>query len=874
MKEILIVFIYVLGIAKASAQLRDHQHVVEDDSLRGEAIAQTHPVAVDDSFALVPASLQYGNPSFFKRLFLGKNYREEWSIPVRTRIFDINNTLGGLTITESGGGKQTHSVTLKDKTGKEWKLRTVDKDPTKVLPANLQIPVALDIVQDMISAAHPYAPLTVPAIALAADIPHSEPGFYFVPDDPVLGEYRRLLANKVMILETKDATPDNSESRNSEKLMENIMEDNDHRIDQQSLLKARLLDILIADWDRHIDQWRWGVIDTGKGRIYYPIPVDRDQAFFYSDGLAMKFATMRKLPFMKGLRYSIKKINWLGFSARNFDRMFLNELDETTWKTTIGNFTNAVTDEVITEAVGQLPPEIFPVHGPEITAKLRSRRNELSKAGMAYYKFLSKRVNIFGTNEQEHFIVSAGNGRTKVKVLGSDKSGMPFTIYSRSFDPGETKEIRLFGFKGNDVFKVHKSANDIKLRVVGGEGTDSFFFNADKRVYLYDGTAEASYLTGTNPKNRSSRYPHFTRYRPDDIDYQYNQAFPLINIGFNTEDGLLAGVGFRQHTHSFDKQPFASENRLTTLYSFLGKAYQIRYAGVFTDVIGKLDLIAAAELQAPALANFFGLGNETKRSPNTDMYFYRARYKYLQTDAALKYDVTKTFSVSLGPSFYHYWNNHSDNSKRILGRPELVGLDSSNIYSTKTYAGGRLNLAVNSINNETFPTRGMLWSNDLLHLSGLTHNSRPLARAQSDLTIYKDLYRSKVIGVLRLGGGHIFSDRFEYFQAMTLGANTNLRGYRKTRFAGSSSAYNNLELRVKVADIRSYLFPGTLGVIGFNDVGNVWMRNETSDTWHHSYGGGLYYLPFNIFILSATAGISPEETLFNISLGTKINLIF
>jgi hypothetical protein len=79
---------------------------------------------------------------------------------------------------------------------------------------------------------------------------------------------------------------------------------------------------------------------------------------------------------------------------------------------------------------------------------------------------------------------------------------------------------------------------------------------------------------------------------------------------------------------------------------------------------------------------------------------------------------------------------------------------------------------------------------------------------------------------------------------------------------------------VKVADIKSYIFPGTLGVIGFNDIGRVWMRNETSNRWHHSYGGGLYYLPFNIFILSATAGISPEETLFNISLGTKINLIF
>jgi hypothetical protein len=35
--------------------------------------------------------------------------------------------------------------------------------------------------------------------------------------------------------------------------------------------------MLIGDWDRHYDQWRWAEYKKGQV-IYRPIPRDRDQA--------------------------------------------------------------------------------------------------------------------------------------------------------------------------------------------------------------------------------------------------------------------------------------------------------------------------------------------------------------------------------------------------------------------------------------------------------------------------------------------------------------------------------------------------------------------------------------------------------------------
>jgi outer membrane protein assembly factor BamA len=130
------------------------------------------------------------------------------------------------------------------------------------------------------------------------------------------------------------------------------------------------------------------------------------------------------------------------------------------------------------------------------------------------------------------------------------------------------------------------------------------------------------------------------------------------------------------------------------------------------------------------------------------------------------------------------------------------------------------------------------------------------------------------IALARLGGGHIFSKNFEYFQALNLGQNNFLRGFRKTRFSGSSLAYNSLEARIKLVNVKSYLFPGTLGLVLFNDVGRVWLKNESSHTWHDAFGGGFYFIPFKMVIISATIAFSKEETLFNFSAGTKLNLTF
>ncbi len=155
------------------------------------------------------ASTKYADPSFFKRFFLGKNYRKEWETPVKLPVFHLTSM--GFKIKELGGGQQTKSLKLEDRNGKEWVLRTIDKDVEKALPPFLRNTIAEKVTQDLVSAAHPYAPLTITVLSNAMGVIASAPKIYFVPNDPEFDTLVGIFGNTLCLLEQREPTP-NSET--------------------------------------------------------------------------------------------------------------------------------------------------------------------------------------------------------------------------------------------------------------------------------------------------------------------------------------------------------------------------------------------------------------------------------------------------------------------------------------------------------------------------------------------------------------------------------------------------------------------------------------------------------------------------------------
>jgi hypothetical protein len=344
-----------------------------------------HPDTIPRShngFITVAASKKYMSPSILGELFTGSNYRREWETPVTMPEFNIKKT--NFKIVKMGGGQQTISLDLVDDKNRDWTLRSVDKN---VLPKQKyqQNKFILSIIQDHVSGSYPYAGLSVPGIAHAAGVPAGEQYLYFVPDDSAFGVYRSLMANKVFILINKP--PQTDSAITTTMMLERLKHNRQSYVDEKEYLKARLVDWLVADWDRHLGQFRWTEKRTDSGIAFCIIPRDHDQAFYRSNGLLAKVVGM---PHLNKFNRSGGELELLSEKTRDLDKRFTDQLKKEDWERIIKQFQNNVTDSVIKAAIKKQPKEIFAIGGNDMIGKLISRRDGLLKHGMEYYSFLSK----------------------------------------------------------------------------------------------------------------------------------------------------------------------------------------------------------------------------------------------------------------------------------------------------------------------------------------------------------------------------------------------------------------------------------------------------------------------------------------------------
>jgi len=837
------------------------------DSTRiGSARSTRWPDSV--TVAIAPA---YDSVGGVHRLLLGNNYRQTWATPVTFPVFDLTHTLGGFTILQRGGGMQTKSLRLANADGREWVLRSIQKDPTGALPVALRQTIAKDVLQDEISAGFPFAPLAVASLAEAAGVPHATPRLVYVPDDPALGIYQADFGQSVALLEERN--PVDGKSVSTAKVLEALADDNDNRVDQRAVLRARMLDLLIGDWDRHEDQWRWGSRKTTGGKTYYPIPRDRDQAFFRAGGLLPSVAALPWLqPKFQGFATKLGNVNGLMMNARYFDRLFLQELSTRDWINEITDLQATLTDSVLRQAIGQLPEAVRQQSGERLFETLRARRGWLLREGLTYYRFLAKTVDIPGSDKAELFRVDhRDDDHVAVSVYKIGKDGADARrLYYRVFDTSVTREIRLYGQKGNDRFEVGGTQNaNVTIRLIGGKGNDVFTVTGTPgKPFIYDRTTEANTL----PE------PGLARLRPgtdkainqfDPHAFTYDRLAPLLSAGYNLDDGLLLGAGVQWKTHGFRKAPFATDNRLLISRALATDAVSLRYSGTFTDVIGRNDLVVNAVAKAPTnVSNFFGPGNESTYDQTRRIRYYRTRYNLITASAQLRHTLGTHASISAGPVFQYFSLDLADNRGRFIER-YLADQGTAAFLQRESYGGIQAGITLDTRTDPAQPIGGVYWHTTLLGLQGFGQQANHLTQLQSAFHLYTRLDPAgRLVLAHRIGGGLTYGNP-AFYQLLYLGGQDNLRGFRNFRFAGNHMLYHSLEARLRLFSFQSFLFPGQVGLTAFHDVGRVWFTGESSHRWHNGYGGGLYVTPASLLVITAQAGLSTEGVLPYVSMGFR-----
>ncbi len=827
--------------------------------------------------------------SGLKEALLGTLNRQAWTTPIEVPVLDIHYEKGGLTPIKKGGGMQTLSLRLEGKDGHQYVLRTIQKFTKGLLPKPLQETFAASIVQDGVAASHPYGALAVPPLAHAVGVFHTQPRLVIVPDDPILGQYRSEFAGKLCLFEERpegnmtgfDNLGNAEKVVSSADMREKLLEKQQHKVDQQALGRARLLDMLMADWDRHDDQWRWAAFKEGKETLYRPIPRDRDQVFFYQDGLFPSL-TNRKWAIRKFQPFNphIRDIAGQNFNARYVDRSYLTQLNRQDWLGIARSMQAQLTDSVLTVSVQALPASVAATQGPRLLHVLKARRDNLQRFAEEYYYLLAQEVDVVGTLDSDYFEVARlDNEHTEVTVFAR-KNGQKQAdkvLFKRVFLTSETREIRLNGLAGKDEYQLSGNVKRGPLiRIIGGEDDDTITDQSSvrgwsKKTKVYD-TEDRGEKTPDNQIVAGPDTRTFLTADKDAVfynrkDFKYNQLAPLLSLAFNPDDGLYLGTGVNWVRQGFKKQPYKSRVRYAFNVASTG-AYNSQLMVDFPQVIGKWGFMADFIIKAPDfLFNFYGIGNETEKL-STDPNDHRLRFNQIEVYPTFYRQLGSYVNLKAGP----YWQVAFAGDEQTQVNDLLLQMGISNKFETRNYLGGRFTFLFENKDRPHNPNRGISWLVDGSYNHSVERD-REFGKLQSELSVYipVGIMPTRTTLAIRGGGGvnlGAFRDQdYEVYQANFIGGLSNFRGVRRNRFGGDRSFYQNTDLRLKVFDFYNYVVPIEVGIIGFHDIGRVWATGEDSDKWHKSYGGGIYFSPLNAVTIVGNYGKSDDDEIFNVQFG-------
>ena len=344
---------------------------------------------------LIEATTQYKSNEL-KKIMQGEHYRKAWSTPVKVPVVFLDTMHGGLKIIDEGGGKQTKSLKLEASNGVNYTLRSINKKPDALIP-NVAKSLGLEnIIVDGISAQHPYGAIVVAELADKAQVLHTSPQIVFIPKQDRLDTYNETYGNRLYLLEYESDSKINwtnfqnvVEIVDTEDLQElKMAHQKNVTVDENALVRARLFDLIIGDWDRHSKQWGWVVQKQGDQFKAFPLPADRDNAFFNPGGVIPNLIANRTVrPEVQAFDDDIDYIPGL---VQPFDVYFLQSIPESVFIDQANQLKQLLTDSAIEKSFDVWPKAIFDLDGPQIIEKIKSRRDAIDTYAKEFKAVLNK----------------------------------------------------------------------------------------------------------------------------------------------------------------------------------------------------------------------------------------------------------------------------------------------------------------------------------------------------------------------------------------------------------------------------------------------------------------------------------------------------
>jgi hypothetical protein len=809
--------------------------------------------------------------SGLRRLLLGRDYRDLWATPISVEVLDLSTEAGGLTPSRRVGGQQTKGLALTGADGRSYTFRGLEKDASHLLDsldAELKDTVIADILNDQMSAQHPASELVARGILEAAGVPVPEWRLVVLPDDPALGAFQKDFAGAVGVFAVypqaaKGAIPgfvSATEIIDHLELYKRLEAGSDS-VDTEALLRARLVDVLMGDWDRHRKQWRWAHVPQSP--LWVPIPEDRDQAFSRYEGLLLNAARGTDPRFQVfGPRYA--KIGGLTYNGWEQDRRLLVGFTREDFVRSAKALQGQLTDSVLEQAVHRMPPEWFALDGARLTAALKARRDALANVAAKYHEHLAGRVDVYMTNQPERVEAKRlGNGDMEVTIRAAGPDGASGTPwFHRVFDGKETEEVRFYALDREDTVVVTGGGKGPRVRMVGGNGGDTLDATGSGNAKLSDSQGEnraieakkdsRPYTPPPPPKNAPWIPPRdWTR-----------ESYGVPWLAYSGDLGVFLGYGIRTQSYGFRKTPFANSHQVRAGWSFLQASGRADYVGEFHRENRASSMGLFAYASGVEVLRFYGFGNDIT-NPDVGDDFNKVNVNQFLFHPTFRQPFGSKGLLTIGPAVKYSQSDQDADQFINIARPYGVGDFGELAINGMLSWDGR--------DNRVFPRKGVLAAARGSYFPEMWDVASHFGEVNGNVNAYVSAGKSVTLA-LRAGGKKVFGV-YPYFEAASIGEGglgkgalsepeNTVRGYRARRYLGDASLWANSDVRLRVSRI-TIVLPGAWGLEGFADTGRVWLKGESSDTWHVGVGGGIWLSLLNDrMAFSSGISHSKESDLF------------
>ncbi|SEN86729.1 Calcineurin-like phosphoesterase [Flavobacterium sp. CF108] len=820
-------------------------------------------------------STKMTDKSLVHKFLFGQHYRKYYSMPINVPVATLDTLKGGLKPIREGGGHQSVSLRMSDPKEREYVMRGMKKSASVFLQSvafkdqyivnDFEDTYTESFLFDFYTTSHPYAPFVTGSMSDKIGVLHTNPVLYYIPKQNGLGEFNAGFGDQLYMVEERPA--DNhldgkdfgnpSDIIGTDDMMANLHKDEKYSVDEKEYIKARLFDMLIGDWDRHADQWRWAEFKKDGKVIYRPIPRDRDQAFAKYDGALLSILmNIPALRHMRTFKDKIGNVKWLSREPYPMDLAFLKTAEEKDWIEQAKFIQDNLSDSDIENAFKAMPKEVQDGTVDDIIRKLKIRKGDLQKYAAKYSDVLSKTVMIAGTDKKDKFVLNHNARKSiEIQVFRVKKEGDEL-VYTKTVNDAKTKNLWIYGLDDNDVFEVKGDQKSrIKVRLIGGQNNDTYNIENGRKVIVYDfKSKENTYNLDSKTQTQLT-----DDYDVNQYNFQkpkYNVVSGLPNIGFNPDDGVKLGVNLNYTVNNFKQNPYTQRHVLNAFYYFATGGLEFNYAAHFPGLLGKWVIDVESLYTTPNFAmNYFGYGNESQYNDDLGMDYNRVRIRKFNASTAIRHVGRYGSEFSVQPIFQRMTVEETEN--RFINIPSIVNPD---VFNSQNYGSLKIKYLFKNSDFAAKPNLGMAFMIAATWTTNLDDTKKNFPTLESFLGFTHKLdHNGKLVLATYVKGKAIFNNNYEFYQGAALGGDTDLRGFRNERFLGNSYFSQSSDLRLSLGKIRKTIAPFTYGILGGFDYGRVWLDGEESRKWHQDYGGGFWLNAINVLTARISYFKSPDE---------------